>query len=213
MNSSQQGLVPWSNEDSGNFTQQHATYRSIFREYIKSGNVKRKQRSIREVAPATLLTLELYIYLITYTPMTHDDVCAIIFHIMREVDWGMLAMLDEARDLGVPNIYDAEDNIEEEDLWFRIRGLPDDQITSSFNDLMHRLDAMGFSVTGVLCPQMGRRTWTVVWEGRGLPVERQPALGEFILFPPPFVHVHCQLVTFHINCALLSSRKSSVDNL
>jgi hypothetical protein len=108
---------------------------------------------------------------------------------MREVDWEMLAMIDEARDLRVPNIYDEEDNVEEEDMWTRIRGLPDDRITDSFNGLMERLDAMGLSVTGVLRTQIGRRTWVVVWEGRGLPVEKQPALG-ILLFSRILVRCH-----------------------
>ncbi len=101
---------------------------------------------------------------------------------MEQVDWEMLAILDEARDLRVPNIYDEEDNVEEEDLWTQIRGLPEDRITSSFDGLMHRLDAIGFSVTGILRRQVGRRTWMVVWEGRGLPVEKQPAQGISLIF-------------------------------
>jgi hypothetical protein len=169
--------------------QQITPYRSAFRDNITKGGYKRQHLSIHEVAPPTLLALELYIYLITYTMLDHDDVCAIIHLVMQEVDWELLAMLDEARDLRVPNIYDAEDDVEEEDLWTRIRGLPDDRITDSFSGLMHRLDAMGFSVTGVLRTQIGRRTWVVVWEGRGLPVERQPVLGK-LLFPYVLVHCH-----------------------
>jgi hypothetical protein len=158
------------------FLGQHTTsYRSIFRDNVTNDSYKRQHRSIHEVASPTLLALELYIYLVTYTPLNHEDACVIIHLIMQEVDWEMMAMLDEARDLRVRNIYD-EDDIEEEDLWTRIRGLPDDRITGSFNDLMYRLNAMGFSVTGVLRTQMGCRSWVVVWEGRGLPIERQPVL-------------------------------------
>jgi hypothetical protein len=162
--------------------QQITSYRSAFRYNITNDGCKQQHRSIHEVTPPTLLALELYIYLITYTQLIHDDVCVIIHLIMHEVDWGMLAILDEARDLRVPNIYSEEDDVEEEDLWTRIRGLPDDRIMDSFNGLMYRLDAMGFSVTGILRKQMGRQNWVVVWEGVGLPVEKQPTLGKSLFF-------------------------------
>lgn len=177
MNSSHQVPFTWDDRYSPFLGKQIHSYRSPFRENITNDRDKRHHLSIHEVVPPTLLALELYIYLITFTKLIHDDVCVIIHLIMQEVDWELLAKLDEARDLRVPNIYDEEDDVEEEDLWTRIRGLPDDRITDSFNELMQRLDAMGFSVTGVLRTQIGRQTWVVVWEGRGLPVERQPVLG------------------------------------
>jgi hypothetical protein len=206
MSSSYQVPFIWKDRYSETFPGQLPSYRSIFRDYSTNDYFKRRHRATREAAPASLLALELYIYLFTYTPLTHDDVCATIFHIMQEVDWEMLAILDETRDLRVPNIYDAEDNVEEEDLWFRIRGLPDDRITSSFNDLMHRLDAPGFSVTGVPRPQMGCQTWMVVWEGRGLPVEKQSALGTLLpsfdpLFAPGYPSCSfCVIIVVSVLC-------------
>jgi hypothetical protein len=186
--SSHQVPLTWGGRYSPFLWQQTTSYRSAFREIITNDRYKRQQLSTHEVAPPTLLALELYIYLVTYTALSHDDVCVIIHLIMQEVDWEMMAILDEARDLRVPNIYDEEDDVDEEDLWTRIRGLPDDRITDSFNDLVYRLDAMGFSVTGVLRKQIGRRTWVVVWEGRGLPVERQPALGKSLF---TYILVRC----------------------
>lgn len=180
MSSSYQTPLRSEDRSSDTSTGQLNTYRSIFRDYSTSDRYKCQQRSIREIDPAILLALELYIYLIIYTLLTRDDVCITIFLIFQNVDWEMLAIFDEARDPRVPNIYDEEDNVEQEDLWFQIRGLPDERITSSFNDLMYRLDDMGFSVVGILRPQMGGWTWIVVLEERGLPVEKQPALGKFV---------------------------------
>ena len=181
MISSHQVPFTWDDRYAPIFAYQ-TTYRSLFRDNISNNRYKRQYRSTHEANSPTILALELYIYLVTYTMLTHEDVCVIIHLIMEEVDWEMLAILDEARDLRVPNIYDEEDDVEEEDLWTRIRGLPDNRITDSFNELMHRFDAMGFFVMDVLRTQIGRRTWVVVWEERGLPVEKQPALGKSLLF-------------------------------
>src|SRR3981189_1701314 len=135
---------------------QDTTFRSKFRELINPNQPNNRQRrSISEATPSTLLALELYIYLETYTGLQPAVICCIIYDIMDAVDWEMLAMLEEARDFRIPNVYEAEDDVEEEDMWVRIRFLPDHSISEGFESLLRRLEDMDFFVADIFHLQQG----------------------------------------------------------
>lgn len=122
--------------------------------------------------------MELYIFLTTYTTLAHGDICNILTYYMSEIDWEMLAMIDEARDLRVPNTYDAEDGTEEDDMWTAIRFIAPERISESFGGLIQRLKNMGFGDETVIRKLRGREVWVVSWFQRLYPIEPQPVPGK-----------------------------------
>lgn len=76
--------------------------------------------------------------------MTHETACELLESIILDIDWQALAETDEHRNTRMVNIYDAEDDLEEEDLWTIVSMLPDASIAGRFEELVARLLSKGY---------------------------------------------------------------------
>lgn len=76
--------------------------------------------------------------------MTHDTACELLESVIPDVEWESLAEMEEHRNTQMVNIYEAEDDLEEEDLWTIVSMLPDASIAGRFEELVGRLLSKGY---------------------------------------------------------------------
>jgi hypothetical protein len=106
--------------------------------------MKKQRRNQGLPSTSTLLALELYIFVTEYSAMTHDTACELLESVIPDIDWESLAETEEHRNSRMVNIYEAEDDIEEEDLWTIVCMLPDASIAGRFEELVGRLLSKGY---------------------------------------------------------------------